>query len=144
MSENRKKISIASNGPLPIYGGIFGPIRSPFYETIQNISSLISSGAEVYEHVDGKKVRLDMVNFDKFPSTEAKAKVAQANVNQKAQEQKAAKNEDIIKIPAQNQNYKNDKKNKHNNNNNQQQQAQVEKAQEQQAAPVVDEVVVEA
>ena len=49
MSEDRKRISIASSAPLVTYGGIMGPIRRPFYETISNISILISEGAEVYE-----------------------------------------------------------------------------------------------
>lgn len=139
MSEIRKKISIASNGPLSIYGGIFGPIRSPFYETIQNISSLISGGAEVYEHVNGKKIKLDMVNFDKdFTGTQQKV----AAVTKQAVEE-PVKAEEIIKIPAQNknqnQNFNNNKKNKQNNN----QQAQVEKVQEEAPAPVADEVSIE-
>ena len=140
MSEIRKKISIASNGPLAIYGGIFGPIRSPFYETIQNISSLISSGADVYEHVNGKKIKLDMVNFDKdFTGVQGKPV---ATVKQAVQA--PVKNDDIIKIPAQNKNQgQNQNFNKKNKQHQQQQNVQVEKVQDEAQQVVADEVSIE-
>lgn len=83
MSELRKRISIASTAPLTTYGGIMGPIRRPFYETISNISLLISGGAEVYEHIGDKKIKLDMINFDMDNSVvETKSSVSVAkNVN---------------------------------------------------------------
>ena len=112
MSENRKRISIASTGPLITYGGIMGPIRAPFYETLTNISILISGGAEVYEHIGDKKIKLNMLNFDsdnsveKVETTSAKAKEVSVASNDKS----------IIKISSnvakaqQNQSYKNKRK----------------------------------
>ena len=111
MSENRKRISIASTGPLITYGGIMGPIRTPFYETLTNISILISGGAEVYEHIGDKKIKLNMLNFDSDNSVE-KVETTSA----KAKEVVASNNESIIKISSnvpkaqQNQSYKNKRK----------------------------------
>ena len=76
MSELRKRISIASTAPLATYGGIMGPIRRPFYETIPNISLLISGGAEVYEHIGDKKIKLNMQNFDTDNSVEGTVETA--------------------------------------------------------------------
>ena len=60
----RKKITIKSNCSISLYGGTFGPIRSPFYETVTNIARLIGDGIEVYEETANGKIRLTMANFD--------------------------------------------------------------------------------
>lgn len=73
MSEiKRKKITVASNGAINLYGGTFGPINTPFSETIPNIGKLLGDGVEVYEHIGVEKIRLDMSNFDQSIEEERK------------------------------------------------------------------------
>lgn len=66
MEQKRKKIVIESNESITLYGGVYGPINNPFYETIRNISSLISSNIKVCEVLPtGERVRLTLSNLDK-------------------------------------------------------------------------------
>ena len=146
----RKKITISSTCAISVYGGTFGPIRTPFYETIPNISRLICDGIEVYEETPNGKVRLTMANFDKFADEEdriAKEKEAariKAEEEQirlakaKAEQEEAAKvralNEQRAREEQQQRNaQRNNKYNQKNNNNNQQQQQK----------PVVTDEIVE-
>lgn len=132
MSELRKRISIASTAPLTTYGGIMGPIRTPFYETISNISLLISGGAEVYEHIGDKKIRLDMVNFD-VDNGSVETEVSNAKA---ADEPTSGEADSIIRISGnhnKNQNQKGKQKEKFYN----------EKVQPQVAKTVVDPIVEE-
>lgn len=129
MSELRKRITIASSAPLPTYGGIMGPIRKPFYETISNISLLISSGAEVYEHIGDRRVKLNMVNFDS-DNTEEQTEAASVLGTEKA-ETKSVNDESIIRIPS------NPNKNQYRRDNKQK-----EKFYDQKVKPQVEELVV--
>ena len=62
----RKKITISTEGPLRIKGGIRGPIEIPYMEEISVIGRMIMSGYRVFEHLsDGTKVRLDVHNYNK-------------------------------------------------------------------------------
>lgn len=137
----RKKITIKSTCALSLYGGTFGPIRSPFYETIPNIARLICDGIEVYEETPNGKVRLNMTNFDKFEAEEARmarekeAAKAQAQAEEaarvaKAQAEEAAKAkaqaEQRAREEQQRNNQRNNKQNQKNNNQQQQQQKPVE------------------
>lgn len=137
----RKKITINSTCALSLYGGTFGPIRSPFYETIPNIARLICDGIEVYEETPEGKVRLNMTNFDKFEAEEARmarekeAAKAQAQAEEaarvtKAQAEEAAKAkaqaEQRAREEQQRNNQRNNKQNQKNNNQQQQQQKPVE------------------
>lgn len=65
MEQKRKKITIESNGPISLYGGVYGPISNPFFETIRNIAMLVSSNVKVSEVLlSGEKVPLSLSNFD--------------------------------------------------------------------------------
>lgn len=127
----RKKITINSNCSLSLYGGTFGPIRTPFFETIPNIARLICDGIEVYEETPSGKVRLNMTNFDKFEVDEARiAKEEEAARVAKAQAEEAAKAkaqaEQRAREEQQRNNQRNNNKNQKNNNQQQQQQKPVE------------------
>lgn len=143
----RKKITISSNCALSLYGGTFGPIRSPFYETIPNIARLICDGIEVYEETPNGKVRLTMANFDKFQDDEARiAKEKEAARVKAEQEEQArlarvkadeearakAQAEQRAREEQQRNAQRNNNNNKHNQKNNNQQQK-----------PVVTDVIVE-
>lgn len=66
----RKKITISTEGPLRIKGGIRGPIEIPYMEEISVIGRMIMSGYRVFEHLsDGTKVRLDVHNYNKENGT---------------------------------------------------------------------------
>lgn len=80
----RKRITIKSSCSLSLYGGTFGPIRSPFYETIPNIARLIGDGIEVYEETPNGRVRLTMTNFDKFEGEEKRIAKEEADAKAKA------------------------------------------------------------
>ena len=139
MSEVRKYISIASNKQLVAYGGINGPIRTPFYETLPIISMLVSSGVEVYEHIGDKKIRLSMTNFDADNSIEE----VERPVQYKKQEQPKT---DIIKIAAepnknQSKEYKEKQRENFNKQNNVQQQPKQQQQQQKQVK--ADELVEE-
>ena len=125
MSELRKRISITSTAPLTTYGGIMGPIRRPFYETISNISLLISGGAEVYEHVGDKKIRLDMVNFD----ADNGAVETQVSIAKVTDEKTDDTSDSIIRISS--------------NKNQNQKVKQKEKFYNEKVQPQVDETVVD-
>ena len=141
----RKKITIHSTCALSLYGGTFGPIRSPFYETIPNIARLICDGIEVYEETPQGKVRLTMSNFDKFESEEARIEKEKEAARKKAQEEQAkldkaraeqesrekAQREQRAREEQQRNAQRNNNNNKHNQKNNNQQN------------PVVTEVIVE-
>lgn len=143
----RKKITINSTCALSLYGGTFGPIRSPFYETIPNIARLICDGIEVYEETPEGKVRLTMANFDKFQSEEdriAKEKEAAAKV--KAEQEENArlakiKAEEESRLKAQNEQRAREEQQRNNQRNNKQNQKN--NNQQQQQKPVEADVVVE-
>lgn len=142
----RKKITIASTCSLGLYGGTFGPIRSPFFETIPNIARLIGDGIEVYEETPQGKVRLNMTNFDKFEKEESRiakeedAARAQAEANAKARAEQQARieAERKAKEEARLREEQNRNRQKHQKNNNTQQQPQ-QPAQEQVKADVIVE-----
>lgn len=64
-AETRKKITVECFEPLNIYGGIRGPIKTPYYETLENIGKLLMDNITVYEWVGGQKIKLDISNFDR-------------------------------------------------------------------------------
>lgn len=135
----RKQITIASACSLSLYGGTFGPIRSPFYETIPNIARLICDGIEVYEETKNGKVRLTLSNFDKFEEDTQRIKADEAKSKQVAEQ--AAK-EARIKAE-QEAKAKAEKENRERVERHNQQQKQKNNQQHQQQKPVVDNIVEE-
>lgn len=149
MSENlRKKITIRSNCSLSLYGGTFGPIRAPFYETVRNIARLIGDGIEVYEETPNGPVRLTMVNFDKFEDDEERMKkeAEQAKIRAEELERKRqARLEEERQRRERQQQMRNRQKNKNNNQVQQQQpQAEVQEVAQEVQQPVQQaDVIVE-
>lgn len=62
----QKKITIQTQGPLRIKGGIRGPIEIPYMEDINVIGRMIMCGYKVTEVLStGEKVKLDIHNYNK-------------------------------------------------------------------------------
>lgn len=72
----RKKIVIKSAGPIAPLGGVYGPILTPYSETLQTINTLITFKYDVHEVLpDGKHVKLTFrnLNLDNSVKEEPKA-----------------------------------------------------------------------
>ena len=140
----RKKITIRSNCSLALYGGTFGPISSPFYETIPNIARLICDGIEVYEETPQGKVRLTMSNFDKFEADEARIEKEKEAARVRAQEEqvKLARVQQEAREKAQREQRAREEQQRNNQRNNNKQN-QKNNNQQQQQNPVVTDVIVE-
>ena len=64
--DDRKGIVITNDAPLHVYGGIRGPIKSMYYETVEKIATILSDNAKVVQVTSkGEKIDLDFTNFDK-------------------------------------------------------------------------------
>lgn len=65
MTLSHKTITIPDARPIyPLAGGVYGPIETPYRERLSNISLLVFGGYNVVEHVNGKKIKLTVSNFD--------------------------------------------------------------------------------
>ena len=70
----KKKITIATSGPLRIKGGINGPIDIPYMEKVSLIAQMLMNKYKVYEHLaDGTKILLNFQNYNTENNKEGKA-----------------------------------------------------------------------
>lgn len=61
----KKKITIATSGPLSIKGGVRGPIDIPYKEDVKVIAQMLMAKYKVYEHLeDGTKILLTFQNYN--------------------------------------------------------------------------------
>lgn len=75
-----KKIKILTSGVIECKGFIYGPVLTPYQETVDTIFTMVSRGIEVVEVLDdGTEVQLSTKNFDTLNSTEV-TKPKQENV----------------------------------------------------------------
>ena len=64
MAEKVKRIKILTPGPIPSRGNIYGPVLTPFYETLSSIFRFVASGVDVVEVLsDGTEVKLTVSNY---------------------------------------------------------------------------------
>lgn len=70
MEVERKLISIHTDNYKHVYGLSYGSITKPYYETLENIKSLLVDNEGVYEHFEDKVVSLTLENYDKDNSDE--------------------------------------------------------------------------
>lgn len=69
----KKKISIATSGPLRLKGGIRGPIDIPYMENVSMIAQMLMHKYKVYEHLaDGTKILLNFQNYNTENTKEGK------------------------------------------------------------------------
>ena len=64
MSEATKRIKILTSGHIPSKGNIYGPVLTPYRETISSIFGFIAAGVEVVEVLsNGQEVPLTVANY---------------------------------------------------------------------------------
>lgn len=72
-----KKIKVNSRGPIRELSGIYGPIITPYIESVRTIASMIKSGKEVIEVLNNNTevvLSLENYNFDlNTPTTQMNA-----------------------------------------------------------------------
>ena len=62
--ENSKKIKILTKGVIHSKGLIYGPVLTPYMETLDNIFTLLADGVHIVEVLnDGTELKLDITNF---------------------------------------------------------------------------------
>lgn len=85
----KKKITIATAGPLRIKGGIRGPIDIPYMEQVSVIAQMLMNKYKVYEHLaDGTKVLLTLQNYDTVNDKEGKPVIKKASSQVKSTKDK--------------------------------------------------------
>lgn len=69
----KKKITVATSGPLRIKGGIRGPIDIPYMESVSTIAQMLMNKYKIYEHLaDGTKIQLNFQNYNTENSSDGK------------------------------------------------------------------------
>ena len=64
--DERKRIKVLSRGPIECCGFIYGPILTPYMETLSKIFKMVSANVHVVEVLeDGTEVRLTVENLKK-------------------------------------------------------------------------------
>ena len=62
---NKKKIKILTKGIITVKGFIYGPVLTPYYEDLDTIFEMLSTGIKVVEVLDdGTEVELSIMNFN--------------------------------------------------------------------------------
>lgn len=96
-----KKIKVLSRKPIYAKGGVYGPILTPYSETIENIFAMLRDRVKVVEVLeDGREVELTFANYKKVNDgkeekalAEAKKALAEAEERRKAEEAEARRKE---------------------------------------------------
>lgn len=97
--QKTKRIKILTRGVITSKNFVYGPVLTPYPETLQNIYKLLADGVNVVEVTDdGKDIPLDTMNYDKDHSKAARMKASEelqkkefdTKKAQKADEAKAA------------------------------------------------------
>ena len=64
MSEATKRIKILTSGHIPSKGNIYGPVLTPYRETLSSIFGFLAAGVEVVEVLsNGQEVPLTIANY---------------------------------------------------------------------------------
>ena len=64
MSETTKRIKILTSGHIPSKGNIYGPVLTPYRETLSSIFGFLAAGVEVVEVLsNGQEVPLTIANY---------------------------------------------------------------------------------
>ena len=86
-----KKIKILTSGPITAIGYIWGPVLTPYFETMNNIFKMLSAGVNIVEVADdGVEIPLSIQNYQDNNSKEARKvrEDAKANADKAAEEAK--------------------------------------------------------
>lgn len=89
-----KKIKILTRGVITSKNFVYGPVLTPYPETLDNIYKLLADGVSVVEVTDdGKEIPLDTMNYDKDHSKAARM-IASEKMQEREIKERRLKNAD--------------------------------------------------
>lgn len=112
-NEDTKMIKILSEKHVYSKGGIYGPVLTPFRESVANIFLMLLENVKLSEVlVDGKEVELTFQNFNTVNTGVAEEEVEEEGADEEAGEEPQPQTEPTVREgkPQQNQQQKNQKK----------------------------------